>query len=279
MKKTQLTAVVVLVVVAIIVAGQALAGWGPAPGTGARRAGRGQDNDHGVRSVYPERWGPMAQGGPGRVIPDNFGWERGAPGPDWEGRGPRWGQRPYAQRTRPNREAGRNYDVCPHCGARLGAGPGTRNDVGPWRGRGPRIGTGVGQGQNFRQGQWDSRQRNMGRGDIAERRRLPRDRWEQGHTQPYGDEQGIRRGDAQRPDWGRMNNGRAPQRRGMNRQGPDGFRPVRPEDEDYSGLPGPPQGRRWLRPQGTPGNQPELPPQKDPQIEAPVEGEGPQTEQ
>ncbi len=268
MKKAQLTAVIVLVVVAIVVAAQAFAGWG-----GGRWAGRGPINEQGGLA-YPER-GPMDFGGPGLEAPGPE-WGRRAPGPVEQGGGPQWGRRPNARTPQFRGDAGRSYGFCPHCGARLNTGPGVRDGFGPRRGRGPRLGAGVGQG--FRQGQWGPRQRNLGRGDIFERRRLPADGREQGPPRPYGGEQGFRRGGVPRPDWNRMDNWGPPQRRGMNRPGPHGFRPIRPEEGEQSWPPGPPQGRRWFRPQGTPENQPQQPPQENPPVDAPADNGGPQAE-
>jgi len=262
MKKTQLTAVIVLVVVAIIVAGQTFAGWG-----GGRRAARGPNMEQGG-PAYPERQGPMQRGWPGR--PD---WERGAPGLGWEGggRGVRGG--PHAQTPR-QRGRGRSEAVCPCCGAPLGGGPSARSGFGPWTDQGPGVGRGYGPGQNFQRGQQGPGWRNPRRGDIAVQRRFMRDGRGQGPSRrPYGDEQGVRRGDGQRPGWDRMDNWGPPQRRGMGGPGPDGFRP---ENGGQSVPPGPPRGRRGAGPQGMPGGQPEH--QAAPQNDVPAETDGAEPE-
>ncbi|MFH1718534.1 MAG: hypothetical protein ABIF19_14355 [Planctomycetota bacterium] len=266
MKKTGLTAAIVLVLVAIVVAGQTFAGWG-----GGRRAGRGPSVEQGG-PAYPERQGPiMGRGGPGRGAPGPE-WERGAPGPEWERGGPGRGRGPYAETPSPRGGGGRGYAVCPCCGAWLGLAPGggdARDGFGPWRGQGPRVGRGGGPDQGFQQGVWGPRGRNMGRRGIAMRRRLMVDRWEQGIPGPYRGQGDFRRGDVQTLDRDRMDNWGPPQRRGMGGPGPGEFRPVRPEDGDRAVPPGPPRGRRW-----TPGGQPERPPQGGPGIDAPAETDG-----
>lgn len=261
MRKTQLTAVIVLVVVAIIVAGQTFAGWGA-----GRRAARGPNMEQGGPS-YPERQGPMQRGGPGRN-----NWDRGTAGPWYEGEGPRIGRRPYAE-TQRQRGRGRAEAVCPCCGAPLGGGPEARNELGPWRGQGSGVGRGYGPGQNFQRGQEGPGWRNPRRGDVAVQRRLMRDRWQRGPARPYGDEQGFRRGDGRRPGWDRMDNWGPPQRRGMGGPGPDGFRP---ENGGQFVPPGPPRGRRGAGPQGTPGGQPEQ--QAGSQNDVPAETDGAEPE-
>jgi len=265
MKKTQLIAVLVLVLVAIIVAGQAFAGWG-----GARRARRGQNMEQGG-PAYLERQGPMQRGGPRRGAPGPD-WERGTAGPGWEGGGPGMGRRPYAETPR-RRGRGRAEAVCPCCGAPLGGEPGARNGFGPWRGQRLGVGRGYGPDQNFQRGQRGPGWRNPRRGDIAVRRRFMRDRWQRGPAQPYRYEQGFRRGDGQGPGSNRMGNWGPPQRRGMGGPGPHG---LRPENGDQSVRPGPPRGRRGAWPQGTPGGQPE--PQAGPQSDVPAGPDGAEPE-
>ena len=288
----------VVVLAAMLIAGQAYAGWGGGGRRGGGRGGFGPGPAPGVQDNTDER-GPWMRPGPGRRGPDTQAWQDLAPGGGpGRGRGGAYalapragGQRmarglnraggPGSRLGRGNR-AGRGYQggtLCPYCqdsgqrplmqghpnrgqwgqGFRGGrAGGGFRGGA-ALTGRGAWRGPDRGnRGQGLRSG-------GVGRG-FANRDFGPQGQWPMIPRRPMPDDrgQGVRPG---RGDRGVFRGEAAPDGRG---------RGLGWADRDDRPLPGQGWGRdredrpRLRRGPGVPAERPEV---KDPNTEAPAEPE------